>query len=111
MPSAPTCGPPSRNSARGYSIRERNYRCGYGEIDLIATAEGFLVFVEVKTRSPKAPLHPSSSVNARKQAKVRQVGGYYLTQHPEMTLQPRFDVISIELEDGNEVVEHIVNAF
>ena len=95
----------------GYSIRERNYRCGYGEIDLIATAEGFLVFVEVKTRSPKPPLHPSSSVNARKQAKVRQVGGYYLAQHPEMTLQPRFDVISIELGDGNEKVEHIVNAF
>ena len=95
----------------GYSIRERNYRCGYGEIDLIATTEGYLVFVEVKTRSPKALLHPSHSVNARKRAKVRQVGGYYLAQHPEMTLQPRFDVISIELGDGSEWVEHIVNAF
>ena len=36
---------------KGYKILERNYRAGRSEIDLIATKEDVLVFVEVKTRS------------------------------------------------------------
>ncbi len=36
---------------KGYVILERNFRKGYGEIDIIAVKKGTLVFVEVKTRS------------------------------------------------------------
>lgn len=97
--------------ANGYRIQERNYRCRVGEIDLIATTEAFLVFVEVKTRRAGNPLHPSLSVNARKQTKVRQVGEHYRSHHPEVPLQPRFDVISVEVGAKDERVEHIVNAF
>ncbi len=97
--------------ANGYRIRARNYRCEVGEIDLIATSEEYLVFVEVKTRSAGHKLHPSLSVTPRKQAKVRQVGEHYRSRHPEVPLQPRFDVISVELGGAEEQVEHIVNAF
>ena len=34
----------------GYEIMERNYRTELGEIDIIAAGEGYLIFVEVKTR-------------------------------------------------------------
>ena len=37
--------------ARGYRIAERQFRCRFGEIDLIARKDGVLCFVEVKTRT------------------------------------------------------------
>jgi len=45
----------------GYSILQRNFRCRYGEIDIIACNSEYLVFCEVKTRKGSAPLHPSLS--------------------------------------------------
>ena len=104
---------------KGYEIRERNYRCALGEIDLIATCEGYLVFVEVKSRTAGQQVHPSVSVTPRKQAKVRQVGEHYRSHHPQYTEQPRFDVISVQVagskhgaeKEAEETVEHLVNAF
>ena len=95
----------------GYRIRERNFRCPLGEIDLVAVHDEYLVFVEVKTRSPGAPLAPSLSVTAKKRAKVRQLGEYYCAHKSAPPLQPRFDVISVVKGKGQEDVEHIVNAF
>jgi putative endonuclease len=95
----------------GYRVVERNYRCRYGEIDLVATVDEFLVFVEVKTRTPGQPLHPALSVTKRKRAKVRQLGEYYRAQHAQLALQPRFDVIAVILGADGAKVEHIVNAF
>jgi len=92
-------------------VRERNYRCPHGEIDLIAVEGEYLVFVEVKTRGEGQPLHPALSVTPRKRARVRRCGEHYWARHPELALQPRFDVISVFVEDGEERIEHIVNAF
>ena len=36
--------------ARGYTIRNRNWRVGHKEIDIIAQKDGVIVFIEVKTR-------------------------------------------------------------
>jgi putative endonuclease len=95
----------------GYRLRERNYRCPHGEIDLIATEGEFLVFVEVKTRAPGSPLHPALSVTPRKRSRVRRVGEYYWARQAGPPLQPRFDVIAVYHEDGEQKIEHIVNAF
>ncbi|MEM6298148.1 MAG: YraN family protein, partial [Bacteroidota bacterium] len=38
-------------TAKGDELKERNYRAGRGEIDLIFQADGLLIFVEVKYRS------------------------------------------------------------
>ncbi len=96
---------------QGYRVLERNYRCTLGELDLVVADAAYVVFVEVKTRQGQAALHPSLSVTRRKQAKVRQLGEHYLSQHPALTLQPRFDVVAISADGGAETIEHLPNAF
>lgn len=96
---------------QGYRVLERNYRCPLGELDLVVADGTYVVFVEVKTRQGQAALHPSLSVTRRKQAKVRQLGEHYLSRHPALTLQPRFDVVAITTDGGAETIEHLPNAF
>ena len=84
---------------------------GLGEIDLIASLDDYLVFVEVKTRTAGHSIHPAEAVTPKKRAKVRQVGEYYVSNHPRITRQPRFDVISVVMDGGQETVEHIPDAF
>lgn len=75
--------------------------------------DGFLVFVEVKTRARESPYHPTLAVTEAKKIQVRRLGDCYCGQHPEVTLQPRFDVVAVTLRarDGGERVEHFIDAF
>jgi Holliday junction resolvase-like predicted endonuclease len=43
--------------------------------------------------------------------KLRELGSYYLSEHPDLNLQPRFDVIAVVLTTPQPIVEHIENAF
>ncbi len=43
---------------RGYRIRERNFRCSLGEIDIVAEDGEEIVIVEVKARSAGAHADP-----------------------------------------------------
>ena len=105
---------------KGYQVVARNYRSRLGEIDLVATQGEYLVFIEVKTRQTGSDaLHPSMAVNARKQAKIRQVAEQFLleaeqTQAHWQGLQPRFDVVSLTRSKHPPPpfeVEHWENAF
>lgn len=79
---------------RGYRIRERNFRCSYGEIDLIAERGNQLVFVEVKTRRSDEYGTPAEAVGYRKQKKITTVAQYYLLAYPE-DKEIRFDVVEV----------------
>lgn len=97
----------------GYRIRERNFRCQYGEIDLVAEQDEYIVFVEVKSRARETPYHPTLAMTEAKKRKVRQLGDYYCGEHPEMELQPRFDVVAVTFRagKGGTRVEHFIDAF
>ena len=72
---------------KGYQILEANFRCRFGEIDLIARDGGYLVFIEVKYRS--SPTGDSlEAVNRRKQRKIIRVAEYYLCMHQEKQICP-----------------------
>ncbi|MCH2280638.1 MAG: YraN family protein [SAR324 cluster bacterium] len=97
---------------QGYSIVERNYRSRIGEIDIVAEHREYLVFCEVKTRRNRTGLHPSLSVTAKKIEKLRMLGEHYLSQKHLMHLQPRFDVIAVQLAGKTTPeIDHFVNAF
>ncbi len=98
----------------GYQIVATNYHSRYGEIDIIATRDDVLVFVEVKARSPKAYYSPMEAVTSAKMKKITATALCYLEQNPS-DLQPRFDVIELVVIDKDcpQVLSynHIVGAF
>jgi putative endonuclease len=96
--------------ARGWVIRERNFRSRRGEIDIIAERGPHVSFVEVKAWKSFPSSELEYSISGRKRARIEQAARYYLSLHPE--LQERhlsFDVIF--LGAGAEGVRHIEGAF
>ena len=95
----------------GYSIREINFRCPIGEIDIVAKEKGELVFVEVKTRKSSQLGYPEQAVGIRKQRKMSQLALWYLQEKKLADVNARFDVVAIlMLPSGNEI-RLIKNAF
>ena len=78
----------------GFTLVGRNYRCRFGEIDLIAQSRRYVVFVEVKLRKSADFAAAREFVDRRKQERLRATASIWLETH-ETPLQPRFDVIEI----------------
>jgi putative endonuclease len=84
----------------GYTILERNLHTAHGELDIVASKEAALIFIEVKTRSSHTFAYPEDSVTRRKQAHLLTAAGNYLQAHPESGDSWQFDVIAIERKPG-----------
>ena len=80
---------------QGYQIQHQNYRCRYGEVDIIAWDEATLVFVEVKTKGHLRFGAPQSMVDWRKQQKLTRVAMAYVQQQALRDTPVRFDVVAI----------------
>ena len=98
----------------GYRIISANYRCRFGEIDIIAQQACYIVFVEVKLRKNADFGSAAEFVDSRKQNKLRAAASLYLSWHPT-GFQPRFDVVEIYVPQGIQTkipeIHHIENAF
>ncbi len=92
--------------SKKYKILEKNYRCLYGEIDIIAKYNNTLVIIEVKYRKSAKFGKGYEAVNYTKQQKIIKTLQYYINEK-NVKMPVRFDVISI---DNNEIT-HIENAF
>ncbi len=97
---------------RGYRIREANYRCPEGEIDLIAEDKDCLVFVEVRTKTSLEFGSPEESITAAKKGKLRAVASRYLHTHSNLPQLWRIDVVAVELDQKGKPlrIELIENA-
>lgn len=58
---------------KGYKILEKNFRCSFGEIDIIAKDGNFIVIVEVKRRMSDKYGEPEFAVNHKKQKKTEEI--------------------------------------
>src|SRR5687767_5270967 len=79
---------------KGYTILHRNWRFGREEVDLIATRDNMLHFVEVKYRSSNYVGHPEEAVNRKKIRTLLRAVDQYLALHP-LYIDFRLDVLSI----------------
>ena len=96
---------------RRYTVVGSQYRCRYGEIDLIARKGALLCFVEVKTRGAGALALPREFVDRRKQERLRAAAGFYLAEK-ELDCPVRFDVAEVYLTAGERPrIEYLENAF
>src|SRR3954469_10519622 len=98
--------------ANGWKILERNFRCKGGEIDIVASKDDALAFVEVKSRRETAPDHfqPDVTIDPKKIRKLTIAARTWLAKHArdveELGLYPRFDVITVIGQGAAATLEH-----
>ena len=97
---------------KGYLVLETNYRCRWGEIDIVAVDEGQIVFVEVRTRNGNEFGTPEESITPAKKSRLVVTAEYYLGDHGQEGLDWRVDLIAIRLGSGQrlERVDHYRHA-
>ncbi len=94
---------------KGYVILNRNYRCRFGEIDIICRYDSYIVFVEVKYRSSLKYGEPVEAVTYTKQRKICRTASYFIMNNKYgQNVNYRFDIIGIM---GNHSIIHYENAF
>lgn len=96
----------------GMEILDRNWRCRYGELDIVARDGDITVFVEVKTRSGTAFGTPAEAVTYAKQQRIRKLAMAWLSDRESPWVRIRFDVVGIVLSrDGEPSISHLSGVF
>lgn len=98
----------------GYTVLDRNWRCRYGEVDVVASLGETVVFVEVKCRRSTTFGPPAVAVTPLKAERIRAVASLWLAERvvPERGVPVRFDVVAVTRPlSGAAVVEHLEGAF
>ena len=94
---------------QGLKLIAQNYRCRFGEIDLIMRDGSTIVFTEVRLRKSNAFGGASASVDSNKQRRILATARHYLS---ELRGSPacRCDVVLLSNVEDN-AIEWIQNAF
>ncbi|BAW79585.1 hypothetical conserved protein [Candidatus Nitrosoglobus terrae] len=84
---------------QGLRLTQCNYRCYFGEIDLIMEDSKNLIFVEVRYRRNGRFGHAIESITATKRSRLITTAQHYLQQAKVGQNKPcRFDVVGVTLE-------------
>ena len=102
--------------SKNYEILARNFRFGrMAEVDIIATINDIIIFVEVKTRNSYRYGTPAESVTLKKQQKIIKAAIKFLQDNNLFDNSCRFDVIEVfangNQDPNNWKCNHIENAF
>lgn len=97
----------------GHTVIEANWRCRFGEIDLITEGpDGVLHIVEVRTRSGSGFGTAAESVTPSKRSRLRRLASYWLADYKPRWARVSFDVVTVEFR-GSAVpeIEHLEDVF
>lgn len=94
----------------GYTIRERNYRFGKAEIDIIAQKDGILAVVEVKMRRSGHLRSLADAVNLKKRSRLIKAADHFVIIN-KLDIEVRFDIILILHSKDKYTLEHLETAF
>ena len=94
----------------GFDIRERNYRFGKAEIDILALKGEILSVVEVKMRR-SGHLQPLAvSVGQKKRERIIKAADHYVLKN-NLDVEVRFDIIHVVHYGNTFTLEHLEGAF
>ncbi len=93
----------------GLKLLQQNYRCRFGEIDLILQDGDTLVFAEVRLRSRGDFGGAGASINTVKQGKLVRAAQHYLARLSHVPVC-RFDAVLLHAQDGGSI-EWVKDAF
>lgn len=88
----------------GFEIITQNFADKFGEIDIIASKNKTLSFVEVKTKFDDEHGDPEEMINAGKIKKIQATASVFMNKYPEIEKRfdsLRIDVIAIVMKDNN----------
>lgn len=96
-------------SKSGLVVLDRNWRCRYGELDVVASdpASGTVVFVEVKTRTSDRFGGVAEAVSPEKVRRLRRLAGLWLAAQHGRWSAVRIDVIGVRLGHGDPEIMHV----
>lgn len=95
---------------KGYDILSKNWRTQHKEVDIIASKDNDIVFVEVKTRNHSLK-KARECVDKKKTQNIITSASRYVLKN-KITLNVRFDIIAIDIaQDNTYTIEHIESAF
>ncbi len=94
----------------GHRIVERNWSFSGYEIDIVSEHEGFIVFVEVKTRTSAQWGDPEDAVDERRMRRLIRGASHYLKKYC-IDKPARFDIVSLLWNERQFELEYIEDAF
>jgi putative endonuclease len=94
---------------KGYTVLQTNWHFGKDEVDIVAKHNGFLVMVEVKTRTSNTYGEPEAFVGRTKQRNLIRAANAYLEKF-DLDMEVRFDIVAITTHPDFKL-EHISEAF
>ena len=98
---------------QGHEVLARNWRCDFGELDLVTRAGSELVFVEIRSTARVDVAAPLTSVDVAKQKQVVRVALAFLKCHGLLGRAARFDVVAVSWppDQAQPTIEHQPHAF
>jgi putative endonuclease len=94
---------------KGYTVAAANYRCRWGEVDLVTCFGEEVVFVEVKTRRGADFGTPEESITPGKARRLVATAQHYLEQEGVEQSEWRIDLVSVHLDKSGKLerISHI----
>lgn len=95
--------------SNGFTVRERNFRTRWGEIDIIAVKGGEWYFVEVKTRRRRSHGSPLESMPAYRVDRLQNMALTYLTKHGLGETNAHLSLLGIDCSEGEPQFSFLPN--
>jgi putative endonuclease len=96
---------------QGWRILARRFRNGHRDIDLVATRDATVAFVEVKARRDGRFGGPLEAVNWRKRIELSRSARVWIDRHGQPGEAYRFDVVGVIMAGARVRVRHVADAF
>ena len=97
---------------RGLRLIAANYRCRFGELDLVMTDKKRLVVIEIRYRRDSSFMAPAESIDRFKRHKIARASLHFIQHNPRYRERPvRFDVVSLSGPLDDSSIDWIAGAF